>query len=375
MAIRGPDARKAALIAMLLMLSFTALGAQEAALRPNPTIGAYYFDGWAGRSASANDPEQAWAVNAPTHLTKRMVREFPDREPIWGWRDDSLEIMERQIDIAADHGLAFFAFCWYWHDDGKAIDERAIREDSLNKGLELFLKAKNNHRMKFCLLIANHAGFEIKGTERWREAGEYLMPSLSHERYLRVDGKPLIIVFNSEGGDKAGFASMQAAARKAGLPGLAIAGNGSAPLETGFDYRSHYAIAPGWEAGSERKAYSELIAANEKEWRVGLFQPYIPIVTAGWDRRPWEGPEGFYNQKASWYFPDRTPERFAAFLNDAVAWMDKYPSQTTAERIVIVYAWNEFGEGGYIAPTKGDPEGRYLDALKSAAMPAARTGR
>ena len=44
--------------------------------------------------------------------------------------------------------------------------------------------------------------------------------------------------------------------------------------------------------------------------------------------------------------------------------MDQHPDQTTAERIVLLYAWNEFGEGGYLAPTKGDPEGAYLKAVK-----------
>ncbi len=46
--------------------------------------------------------------------------------------------------------------------------------------------------------------------------------------------------------------------------------------------------------------------------------------------------------------------------------MDQHPQETTAERIVLIYAWNEFGEGGYIAPTKGDSQGDYLNALQSA---------
>ena len=91
-----------------------------------------------------------------------MVEEFADREPVWGWRDDRLEIMERQIDLAADHGIAFFAFCWYWHPD-----EKQVRDDPKHTGLKLFLKAKNNHRMKFCLLVANHAGFLISGPDDW----------------------------------------------------------------------------------------------------------------------------------------------------------------------------------------------------------------
>ncbi len=80
--------------------------------RESVRIGAYYFDGWA----------------TDRFVTERMAAEFADREPIWGWRDDSLQLMERQIDLAADSGLAFFAFCWYWHDDGTAIEREGDQE-------------------------------------------------------------------------------------------------------------------------------------------------------------------------------------------------------------------------------------------------------
>ena len=54
----------------------------------------------------------------------------------------------------------------------------------------------------------------------------------------------------------------------------------------------------------------------------------------------------------------------ATALESAVEWMNRHPDQTTAERIVLLYAWNEFGEGGYLTPTKGDPNGAYLDVVK-----------
>ena len=127
-------------------------------------------------------------------------------------------------------------------------------------------------------------------------------------------------------------------------------------------------------AGSEQHKYAELVAANRAAWGGSRAQPYIPIVTAGWDKRPWEGPTGL-KQGAGWYYPDRTPDQFEGFLRDAIAWMDQHPEQTTAERIVLIYAWNEFGEGGYIAPTKGDPDGKYLKALRSVVMPAGQPGQ
>jgi hypothetical protein len=81
-------------------------------------VGAYYFDGWAGHNRYANSGE-SWAKNAPTHLTRRFVNEFPEREPIWGWRDDSQEIMEKQITLAAENGVEFFLYCWYWRDSNE----------------------------------------------------------------------------------------------------------------------------------------------------------------------------------------------------------------------------------------------------------------
>jgi hypothetical protein len=326
------------------------------AVKPRALVGAYYFDGWAGHREGVG--EAAWAKNAPTHLTERMLTEFPEREPVWGWRDDSLEIMERQIDLAADGGLGFFAFCWYWNPD-----EKAIRSNPANGALELFLKAKNNRRMKFCLLVANHQGFLLENDEAWKKAADLWMPYLTHPQALKIAGKPVVIIFNHENGTKAGFDYLQAAARKAGLPGVAVVACAHGPLEKGYGYRTFYNIVPGYAAGSQQHKYEELVAAHKKEWQGTAAQPFIPEVTAGWDKRPWEGLTGL-GQAPGWYFPDRTPEQVAAFLGDAIRWMDEHPSETTAERLVLVYAWNELGEGGYIAPTKGDPQGRYLKAMR-----------
>lgn len=43
--------------------------------------------------------------------------------------------------------------------------------------------------------------------------------------------------------------------------------------------------------------------------------------------------------------------------------MEDNPDKTSKEQVVFLYAWNEYGEGGYLAPVKGDPQGRYLKVL------------
>ncbi|MFO8012257.1 MAG: glycoside hydrolase family 99-like domain-containing protein, partial [Phycisphaerae bacterium] len=365
----------AAALATLALLGATSAGptsdpirAQALTRAPAPTegkpracVGAYYFDGWAG--THPKDGKADWARNAPTHLTERLATEFADREPLWGWRDDTLPIMERQIDLAADHGLAFFAFCWYWHET-----EKAVRDDPKHTGLRLFLNASNNGRMRFCLLVANHAGFEIQGETAWRRATALWMPYLTHPRSLRVGGKPLLIVFNPAGGDKAGLDYLQQAARKAGLPGVAVAGVGQAPRDMGYTHTTYYSVVPGWEKGLEAHKYREFVEAHKASWRGRPDQPHIPCLSVGWDRRPWE-PADPARGRCCWYYPDRTPEEFAAGLRDAVEWIERHPDQVTPKKLMVLYAWNEYGEGGYLVPTRGDPEGAYLKALRSVLLP------
>ena len=43
-------------------------------------------------------------------------------------------------------------------------------------------------------------------------------------------------------------------------------------------------------------------------------------------------------------------------------WMDANPDRTTKERLVLLYAWNENGEVGYLTPTKSEGDA-YLKAI------------
>lgn len=331
-------------------------------------IGAYYFDGWSGRNALANNPYEPWAATAPTHLTKRFVEEFPEREPVWGWRNDTQAIMERQIDLAADNGIDFFLFCWYWHDNKGYLNESAINNDSKHTSLALYRTAQNMQKLQYCLLIANHEGAEIVGNDNWAAAVKHWTPYFRDPQYVTVNGKPLVVIFGT--GDNAinteQIEKMQQAAVKEGLKnGLSIAGCGANATvrRKAFTQSTHYNVVPGYSSGSAQHHYSELVKATQDQWNGTEQQPYIPLLTCGWDKRPWEGPNGL-NQVEGWYYTGDTPDAFQSFLRDAFRWMDNNPSRTTKERLVLIYAWNELGEGGYLVPTKGDPEAAKLKKIK-----------
>jgi hypothetical protein len=118
-----------------------------------------------------------------------------------------------------------------------------------------------------------------------------------------------------------------------------------------------------------KQSFADLVAGHQDIWdrfAAKNVRPYIPLITTGWDPRPWQDAANAASTRPYWlYYPDRTPADVRRFIDAAVRWLDEHPQQTTRERIVMLYAWNEYGEGGYLAPTRGDANA-YLDAVAQA---------
>ena len=329
--------------------------------RPKATVGLYYFDGWNGKTSEH-------------HLTKLLTTEFADRKPVWGWKDDTVEVMQKQIDFCADHDIAFWAFDWYY-PEGKE------KTTPLNNALDLYLKAPNCQRLKFCLLVANHAGFRI-GPKDWDTCCAKWIDLFQKPTHLRLDGQPLLIFFSPgelqkafggvEGVHKA-FDSLRAKAKRAGLPGVSIAactgpGKHLADLvRSGYTIVTGYNYNGGWMNGGGSQPFRKLIEDSDR-----IFEqmadtsplPCVPIITAGWDRRPWEKDQ-LPPEKMSVWYPDRTPKLVEEFVRIGVRWLDKHPDKATPQRLLLIYAWNENGEGGYLTPTAKDGT-EYLKAVQRA---------
>ena len=105
-----------------IILLFCLFCSFQAISQDKVQIGVYYFDGWAGKRKT----NEEWAINAPTNLSHKLMKQFPEREPIWGWRDDDIQIMEKQIDLASENGIDFFIFCWYYSPDNPQF-RKALR--------------------------------------------------------------------------------------------------------------------------------------------------------------------------------------------------------------------------------------------------------
>ena len=349
---------------LLLLLLFCAAASPST---PRAKLGAYYFDGWSGQTNQI-------------HLTPRLQTEFAHRQPIWGWFDNTVQIMQRQIDLAADHGIAFFSFCWYW-------PEGAEKKAPMNNALQLYLKTANRERLQFCLLVANHGGFRI-GPKDWDAVCNIWIELFKQPTYLRVDGRPLLIFFSGRelvrsfatpDALKAALEQFRKKAIDAGVDSPLIAACCTPGPEYGWDRLDQLAAAgfdlftgynyPGAGAvpNQKRQTFASLTAGH-----VGIYKmfaqknvrPYIPAVTSGWDMRPWEKAD-LPEQRMSVYYPDRTPAAVTDAIKHAIEWLDQNPDKTPKDRLILIYAWNENGEGGYLTPTKGDGDA-YLKAVQNA---------
>ena len=91
----------------------------------------------------------------------------------------------------------------------------------------------------------------------------------------------------------------------------------------------------------------------------------VPTAMTGWDRRPrvlnpvpWERGR-FSEEQMERYFAPPTATELEAHVAAAVRWA----ARPGAGASVLIYAWNEFDEGGWLAPTLGEG-GSRLDAVR-----------
>jgi len=257
--------------------------------------------------------------------------------------------MDREIDFAADAGLDYWAFVLY------------PESSPMSKSIKLYLSSKKRGDINFCLILHNSFGVS---EEQWPKERARAVALLKEPAYQTVlDGRPLVFEFEARSrGERATgrIAEFRTAAQKAGLnPYLVFMGWNPANDFTqqsanGFDAVSAYAH-PGSQA-----TYAELVKSLETGCWQNAAQagvPYIPLVTAGWEKNPrkdtpvsWELAHNYHRQKIFPSIPE--PQEIAAHLERAIKFVQAHPKICPAN-IIIIYAWNEYDEGGWIAPTRG----------------------
>ena len=333
-------------------------------------VAAYYFPAW------HNDPSRfpgnagEWPV-----LQKARPRFAGHRQPkvpLWGYQDeDDPAVMAQKIKAAADNGVSVFLFDWYWHDRGKW--NGAALESALDKG---FLKSPSRSGLKFALMWANHetgdspgpigrAGFDTM-------TDHIVKDYFSDKSYWTVDGRCYFSIYVLEnfikglgGIDQARQAldSFRGKAEAAGHHGIHLnAIDFGLPKDLsdfakrlGVDsitsyvwvHKVHLDSFPETDYVSVAKKYFAYWDAHRNDYGV----PYFPNATMGWDPSPRVPPEKPFDGKSKYpntpVLSDNSPAHFKEALESAKQRALTLPA---GQRVVTVYAWNEWTEGGYLEP-------------------------
>lgn len=324
-------------------------------------VGAWYFGGW-----SFKPDDKGYTF----HISPTLVRDYDFRKPLWGWREDAPGVMQRQIDFASNNGISFWGFCWY---ENSLDPENKEMMDQLNTGLELFLKAENRKKLDFFLLSC----FPVSPVN-WENICGKTIRYFKEPNYYRVDGKPVISFFNVDDmlnglggstGVKKALDRYRALSRNEGH-GEVLIGARTFPrandpeyqkkiLACGFDFLTTYNNADDGRAIPGENPYSYLLEGDRKSWKEiseHSNAPFLPVVGAGYDMRPWAKDHPTLPASDYWYTNPK-PEELGAHLRAGIKWVKSNPGKVLGNSIIL-YAWNENGEGAWLTPDVENGEAR-----------------
>jgi hypothetical protein len=302
--------------------------------------------------------------------------------PLWGYENEADPVvMEKKINAAVSYGVNVFIYDWYWYD------KRPFLEDALNKG---FLGAKNNDKMKFFIMWANHhftRYCDNRSTDDsivWRGwvnevefkkiSKRWIEMYFSRPNYYRIGGKPVLMIYELKtfveglGGLKRAAAALNAfrdECVKAGLGGVHIMvsdfkldakqvrrlGVESATIYN-FIHRSSTKGNPDYAQWAKRGANR-----FDKAKKATGVKMYFAHASIGWDNNA-RFPAGTVRPAAM----NSTPEKFEKVLRRAKAWCDKNTAPG-APKLITINAWNEWAEGNHLEPDRRNGR-KYLEATK-----------
>jgi Glycosyltransferase WbsX len=362
-------------------------------------VGVYYFPNYHLDKRNENYFGKGWSE---WKLVKEARPKFMGHQqpkvPLWGYTDEAdPKQMAQKIEAASAHGIDAFIFDWYYYDDGPFL-QRGVEEG--------FMKAKNNDRLKFSLMWANHDYTDIfphtSGIKRkmmypgkispqtWDKMTDYIIAKyFKHHSYWLIDGAPYFSIYDL-GMFIKGFGTAEAAAKgledfrnktkaagfsdlhlnavvKGVLPGkqgedqAALIGKLAFNSCTSYVWYHHGGLTnfPATPYDSVKNTYFKY--AEKAATQFGI--PYYPNVSMGWDPSPRTSQNSEFTNSGYPHTPiiaGNTPEAFKTALIQAREFMDIHLKQN---KILTVNAWNEWTEGSYLEPDTVHKMG-YLNAVK-----------
>jgi len=275
------------------------------------------------------------------------------------------EVREAQADLAREYGVYGFCYYHYWFN-GKRLLERPLDE----------VLALGRPDYPFCICWAN---------ENWTRAWDgltrnilieqhyseeddlahirHLIPILEDRRYIRIEGKPLVLLYRVEALPNAQQTAerWRTETRRAGLGDIFLMNVESNSVRTprdprsfGFDaslrfqpsaYSFHYSNFARRLQRLRSLGLTDTIYPYRDLYRFWKAEPPAPYprfdcVTPMWDNSA-------RRKRGAFILKDSMPADYEAWLRESAK---RAPPDSEGHRWVFINAWNEWGEGCHLEP-------------------------
>ncbi len=286
------------------------------------------------------------------------------------------EVREEQAKMAKEYGVEGFCYWHYWFGDGKRLLEKPFQE----------VVKSGKPDLGFCLAWANIQWGGVAYGDKYERllmeqtypgADDYtahfneLLPAFQDKRYMRIDNKPIFVVYNPAGlPDPNAFIDLwNNLARQNGLDGIyfiAYQHFGFPYTEKGFDaltppspshlfmrvrptfidkvirkLTSYRKIHFKYRSFKIRNLYTHRQIVEASDYSdVPKDIKFFPSCSPNWDHTP-------RSEYKGQIILETKPELFYKnLLNCFRRIKDNKPE----ERIIFIKAWNEWAEGNYLEP-------------------------
>lgn len=309
----------------------------------------------------------------------------------------NIDVIRWQAQIAKENNIYGFCFYHYWFDNRPLLE----------KPLFLFL---NDHSIElpFCFCWANESWtngwakadasviMEQKYGEKseWKKHFDFILPFLKDKRYICEDGKPIFVIYRpylfsrmidmmdywNQLAIESGFSGIKYISQRFEEP------SNYKELYDYFDYHIEYQPKADWLNSEKKYNFVKKIQRNFHNFILDLFNidfslkssfvgpvkiTYDDMWKAILNHNPTDDKTiagGFVNwdntprhKRRGVVFTGSSPDKFYKYLLSQLAHIDR----NYKNDYLFMFAWNEWGEGGYLEPDKENGY-NYLFAIKKA---------
>jgi lipopolysaccharide biosynthesis protein len=278
-----------------------------------------------------------------------------------------------QEAMAKEYGIYGFCYYHYWFNGKRLLHEPLDRKLKNSKEDFPFMMCWANENWTRTwdgldkeVLLKQEYSFEDDA-----EHIQYLISYFKDDRYIKVEGKPMFIIYRPYL-----FPDIQktimiwrTAVKEAGFPDLYIGFSQNSeyqydPKSRGFDFGFQFQPNFGSQSGGKVynvsllekinmrirknlklkttnfKYYFDYSEFTKKQIQLGFKKDIYPGITPMWDNSA-------RRKKEPFILHDSTPEKYKEWLAFI---KEKYPWQKMPENFLFINAWNEWAEGNHLEP-------------------------